>query len=184
MHTAGEVCKAFLEAMRPVNTYVDHYVAMLKADYEYERVCRPPSPSPGCAAARTSPQLPQSQFGQHAKTRDSKYSVCFWCSFFPPSADPSEDIGCRGVHDIDILCGCPLPPPPPTAVSSCYPSPFQSHLLRRLSYNDEWDRFRLENEGLSYFGMKMVCVLPVPSPMAHVDGGLVPKEAFQLGLTQ
>eukprot|EP00667_Euglena_gracilis_P001410 EG_transcript_1409 len=67
MHTAGEVCKAFLEAMRPVNTYVDHYVAMLKADYEYER----------------------------------------------------------------------------------------SHLLRRLSYNDEWDRFRLENEGLSYFGMKM-----------------------------
>lgn len=33
----------------------------------------------------------------------------------------------------------------------------QSHLLNRLSYNDEWDRFRLENEGVAYFGIKLVC---------------------------
>jgi len=31
----------------------------------------------------------------------------------------------------------------------------RSHLLNRLSYNDEWDRFRLENEGVAYFGIKL-----------------------------
>lgn len=34
----------------------------------------------------------------------------------------------------------------------------QAHQLQRYKKNDEWERFRLQNEGNSYFKMKVVCL--------------------------